>query len=471
MADPYIPFGYGSSVMGFPGMPDPSIFATGGFLQRQPPMQFVPPQFPTAQGGAMPQSPQEAADIAESGRWAAGIAPLAALSLRGMPATALALGGLVAPTVGSLFQPAAAAEPPLKPRLNAPTEPSDAVRALQRKLQQEGLYAGPIDGLMGPETQRANAQLQDIESRRAQQRQQDKMLELQKAKTDAEREKIRLQQQQEERVRAEGERSAELVREGSERLKNMQPSFMESYGTPLGYGIGLLLGGGGRFGLGRFMAREQREVAGRANTLSGQMAAGQADDVPARIARVNQFWSEGAPNTQAPFGFQSGRQPFPWATNQNAVPPGQLYAPPTGLAGAVANYGPSAPGALLSLGEMGYGGVNLIHANNELHAAEEELSKPDGATPANVQRVEAARQAVADANFMWRTGQGTLGGTAAGQLEANFSRSRLRPSVLEADAERGRLDALLNPQPPVPAGPPRIPRGQAGAGRFLPWRR
>jgi lysozyme family protein len=349
-------------------------------------------------------------------------------------------------------------------------QPTDAVRALQRRLQEEGLYAGPIDGLMGQQTKDAAAKLEEIDARRSKQRERDQALELERARNETERARIQQQQQETERLRMEGQQADELVRQGTERLNAMKPGFMEQYGTPLGYGTGLLLGGAGRYGLGRFMAREQRETAARANALSGRMAAGQADDIPARVARVNQFWSEGAPGTPPPFGFQSTRQPFPWATNPNAAAPGQLYAPPTGLAGAIRNYGPSSPGAVLSTAEMGYGGVNLINAHRELQAAEEALSQPKGATPANVQRAEAARQAVADANFMLRMGMGTAGGTLLGQLESNFTRSGLRPSALEADAERGRLDAILNPANPPPQPLQRIPKGQPGAGRFLPRR-
>jgi lysozyme family protein len=349
-------------------------------------------------------------------------------------------------------------------------QPTDAVRALQRRLQEEGLYGGTIDGIMGEETKAAKKQLDQIEERRSKQRERDQALELERARNETERARIQQQQQETERLRLEGQQADELVRQGTERLNAMKPGFMEQYGTPLGYLTGLVLGTGGRWGLGRFMAREQRETATRANALSRQMATGQADDVPARVARVNQFWSEGAPGTPAPFGFQSARQPFPWATNPNAAPPDQLYAPPTGLAGAIRNYGPSSPGAILSGAEMGYGGINYINAHRELQAAEEALSQPKGATPANAQRVEAARQAVADANFMLRMGMGTAGGTILGQLESNFTRSRSRPSALEADAERGRLDAILNPTNPPPQPLQRVPKGQPGAGRFLPRR-
>lgn len=42
----------------------------------------------------------------------------------------------------------------------------EEIKALQQKLQAEGLYAGPIDGVMGPKTQEAAAQLRQIEQQR-----------------------------------------------------------------------------------------------------------------------------------------------------------------------------------------------------------------------------------------------------------------------------------------------------------------
>jgi hypothetical protein len=470
MADPYIPFGY---------MP-PTL---GGPMRQRPLTPFpIPPlpEIPAFSTGATMPNEAEAMDLRQQGQGminAAGFAAPFALAgpvgmagklgmeaIRRFPQLAAGIGA-----IGGTGAIMGAMEPAPVGAQRAP-QPTDAVRALQRRLQEEGLYAGKIDGVMGTETQKAAAELEKIEARRSKQRERDQALELERARNETERARVQQQQQETDRLRLEGQQADDLVRQGTEKLKNLQPGFMEQYGTPLGYGAGLLLGGAGRYGLGRFMAREQREIANRANTLSRQMVSGQADDVPARAARVNQFWSEGAPGTPAPFGFQSGRQPFPWATNQNAVPPGQLYAPPTGLAGAIRNYGPSSPGGILSAAEMGYGGVNLVNAHRELQAAEDALSQPKGATPANVQRVEAARQAVADANFMLRMGMGTAGGTMLGQLESNFTRSGLRPPVLEADAERGRLDAILNPRnaPPPPLN--RIPKGQPGAGRFLPRR-
>jgi hypothetical protein len=63
---------------------------------------------------------------------------------------------------------------------------------------------------------------------------------------------------------------------------------------------------------------------------------------------------------------------------------------------------------------------------------------------------------------------GTWTGGGIAEIENIITRNRLRPPTLEAQAERGRLDQLLNPVPPVPQPQPRVPRGQPGAGR---WRK
>jgi hypothetical protein len=264
-------------------------------------------------------------------------------------------------------------------------------------------------------------------------------------------------------LRIEGERAQRLADEGAERARNIQPTFMEQWGPWLGYALGFGMGGGGRFGMGRMLNREARETARRANTLSGQMAGGQADDIPSRVARVNQFWTEGgAPAT--PFSFQSARQPFPWATNPQATPPNQLFPPPRG---ALTNYGPGGLTFGVGAGEMGVGSWWLSDARQELAEAERALAQPNGTTPTNVRRVEDARAAVAQAESMLRLGMGTVSGGLVGEIENRITRGRLRPQTNEAQAEMGRLDQILNPYPAAPQPQPRIPKGRPGAGRWL----
>jgi hypothetical protein len=193
-------------------------------------------------------------------------------------------------------------------------------------------------------------------------------------------------------------------------------------------------------------------------------------EVPDRVARVNQFWREGGAEN-SPFNFQSGRQPFPWETNPSATAPNQLFAQRS----PVANYGPGAITGTVGLGEMGLGASWLADARQQEESAREAIRK-SGTTPANVQALEDARAAVAQAEFMWRMGMGTISGGGVGELESRITRSKLRPSVQKAEAERGRMDTLLNPQPnrgggggpTPPPGPRTIPPPTAGGPPHQP---
>ena len=333
--------------------------------------------------------------------------------------------------------------------------PSDEVRALQRRLQDAGLYRGAIDGVMGPETERAATALQARETQAAAERARQTELDLQKATSDNERERIRLEREREERTRVEGDRANEVTREGMERFRNTRPSFMQEYGAYLGYPLGFAMGLGGRYGMSRVLNREAREMSTRAGDMGRTMGTG---DVPERVGRVNEFWSLGAPNRPPPFSFQPGRQPFPWTTNAAAPPPGDLYR----SGSALSTYGPGALTTGVGAGETGLGYAWLQNARHEMEAAQAALSAANGMTPANVQRLEDARNAVAQAEFLMRTGMGTLAGGTVGELESVITRGKLRPSTRGADAERGRLDQMLNP--PGPAAPQ--PRWDAAMRRW-----
>lgn len=339
---------------------------------------------------------------------------------------------------------------------------SEEIKGEQRRLQREGLYQGDIDGYDGPATQAARRAYQELETQRAADRRQQQELDLQKAQSDADRERIRLEQQREERMRIEGERADRVAQEGMERFRNMHPTFMQEYGSYLGYPLGFAMGLGGRYGMSRVLNREARELSDRARTMGANMGTG---DVPERVGRVNEFWATGG-GRQPPFTFQPGREPFPWATNPTATAPSELYRSGSRLT----TYGPGALTLGVGVGETGLGYAWLQNARRELEAAQAALSardaqgRPTGMTPANVQRLEDARNSVAQAEFLMRTGMGTLAGGTVGELESAITRGRLRPATGAADAERGRLDQLLNPRPEGPPQPQ--PRWDANVNRW-----
>jgi hypothetical protein len=443
-------------------------------------MGFTPPVFPAAEGGLMPQSPQEAADLQQQGQGAVNMATTAIpFALGGPMARATGWGAArvldLARRFPEVFAGAGAMggaatimdqlEPTSAGAQRAP-QPTDAVRALQRRLQEEGLYSGPIDGLMGQQTKDAAAKLEEIDARRSKQRERDQALELERARNETERARIQQQQQETERLRLEGQQADELVRQGSERLKAMKPGPLESWWAPwLARGLGLAEGYLGRGVTGHFISRERREISRRAGELAKGMGQG---DVPERVGRLNEFWTMGNQRSAPPFSFQSARQPFPWATNANAVPPNQLFGRPSGLSGAIQNYGPAAVGGIMPSAELAVSWPWMNSAHAEQEAAQAAVNAPRGATPANVDRLGNAREDLAQSEFMNRMGLMGLGGVALGELEDRVKQSRLRPPIMAADAERGRLDAILNPTNPPPQPLQRIPKGQPGAGRFLP---
>ena len=326
------------------------------------------------------------------------------------------------------------------------------IKGLQRRLTSEGLYSGPIDGTMtpgGPTEAAARA----LEARTRPERERRAAQELERTRLANQAAALKLEQEKATRTGQETDRANELAGQGAkelERLRN-ERSFMDQWGRPIGYATGGVVGALGRFGLGRLLMREGAETTRRANALSGRMGQG---DVPERVGRLNQFWAEGAPTRPPPLRFESGRQPYPWRTDRNAPPANELFAPPTGWRGAPANYGPAVPGAIGGSVEWGLGQSWLSDARRDLAEAERALAAPRGTTPVNVQRYRDARDRVAQAEFMIAMGQGTLGGTFFGELEGRIARSRQRPDTSLAQGERGRLDQLLNPPPPVRGNPP-----------------
>jgi peptidoglycan hydrolase-like protein with peptidoglycan-binding domain len=460
MADPYVPFGYMPPTLGGPPRRMRSLGEMG----------FAPPVFPAAEGGLMPQSPQEAADltsqagvghaymaIPQMGLPFALAGPMGAVGKLGMeavrraPQVAAGLGAMLG--TGAVIN---STEPTPAGAQRRPP-PTDAVRALQLKLQEEGFYKGTIDGVMGDETKAANAAFEARERQRADERTRQQQLELQRAQTDTERERLRLQQQEQERLRAEGERAAEVQRLGSERLRQVgEPSMLEQYGPLAGYPLGFLAAVYGRSGLGSVMDRIASSRVKRADTLMNRAGRG---PVPQRVGRVNQYWTEGG-SPQAPFSFVPGARPYPFSANPQAAPANQLYQP-----GAFERWGPMAAIGGSGLAETGAGMALGHQARQELESAQTAVSAEP--TEANIQRLLAARRNVAMTETLANFGRGTLVGTLPGELKSRLTHSTPRPNVSVAEGERGALDRLVGA--PAAAGRrarPSQPRGPDG--RFLP---
>jgi hypothetical protein len=261
--------------------------------------------------------------------------------------------------------------------------------------------------------------------------------------------------------RAEAEK-LDLQDAGSRRLQEAQPGWLEQsapwLGLPLGFASGYAL----RRGLGSLSQRRAATQTADANALAAQFGQG---DVPARVGRLNRFWTEGSPRTGAPpFGFAPGGTPYPWTSQTHQVRPGimggnvqrevltpdQLYRQSIG-----ARFAPTATTQALGGVEAGIGHLGSSYFGPQL--AEAEAAANQEPTEANIQRLQRLRAAVAAFGFSERLGLGTMSGGLYGAAKHPMGRGGARPDVAAAEAERGALDMLLHPRataPPVAPTPP-----------------
>src|SRR5678810_258987 len=485
MADPYIPFGY---------MPPPFLGPQRQPIRAPSQMGFQPFMPPTAEGGLMPQSAAEAADLQQQGQGAENMVQLAAPFALGGPmgriagwagpriwqlakmfpeaaAGAGAVGGTAAllgqlETPGSEAADRGAARPPSQ-------EDREAIMATQRRLVKRGLLpSNGVDGVQSTQTMNALKKEQELDAQDAARRAAEDRAALDKAKNETER--LRLQGEQAEREKRinEGRQADAVIQQGIERQKNMPPSMYDSPWAPwVERGAGLLEGMLSRGAINWMGRSGTRELSRRTADLAGKMGQG---DVPERVGRVNEFWQLGNQAGRAPFSFAPGAQPHPWTTNPNAAAPNQLFSRSVGQQ-TMPFVASAAPGAA----ELAYGMAMEPGARREWDAANSVLNTTDetgrqiGVTPTNVDRLGAAQNETKMWEGVARVGQGGLAGAVLSELKDRASHSSLRPSVAAADTERGRLATELNPPPPPPRTPwstPQAPVSSSWDAKVRRWR-
>lgn len=312
----------------------------------------------------------------------------------------------------------------------------DRVREVQNILVGRGLNV-KVDGIAGNETRAGLAAYQrDLsqeiqQAEAARQRLDEELTRAQSGVTEAER--------------------LDSQTEGSQRMAENKPGFIEQYGPLLGYPLGGAMGYGARSYIGGRLAARNTARAESADRLAADFGQGTVND---RVGRINQFWTEGGrrpAQTPAPFSYSGGVRPYPW---QSAAAPSanELYRPPAGQ-GLAALAAPFGMGAM----EMGTATALLPGAQKELSEAQKAVN--ENPSEANVQRLARARQMEA----LWETMNNMGRGTVGGGIYAHFKKgppASARPDVWRADAERANLDQLLSSQP---AGP-----GLARLGSQLP---
>jgi hypothetical protein len=335
-------------------------------------------------------------------------------------------------------------------------KPSPQVQRLQEQMRDAGYYSGPIDGLMGGQTQAARQAFERDQAERM--------------RIEAERESAAAAKAETERQRTEAEGIATARKHGDERLRQIESEVpwysqaLRDYGPLVGYVGGAGLGAATRYGVKKAADAASRKVAERADQLFSQPAR----DLPARVARVNQFWTEGRRPVlgaaEAPFVSSPGtRRGF--APNENADPASVLYQPQR------------TKNALTDLGITAmFGGESALtqatlepEARSELQAAQEAVSRDP--SEANIQRLQAAKDRFAGTEFVRNIGRGAAFSYPGSGLK--FSRSPSRPNVSAAEAERIRIDQMFGPSPRAPrSSTPRPTQSEAGTwhgpdGRFV----
>lgn len=285
---------------------------------------------------------------------------------------------------------------------------------------------------------------------------------------------------------------------GRKALEESQPGPFESMAPTFGaYGLGMAGGHMIRNWLSRGATARAASQKAAAETTASQFGQG---DLPTRIGRLNEFWTEGGAGRSAPpFALTPSGSPSlqtpspvaPWSSvtheiapgmmggqmQRTVLPPDQLYRPGLGTT--------LAPTAAT----MGLGGAEsasaqflmLPGARRELEQAQAILDSK-GPTPENVDRVVTARRAVAFWEGMQNLGRGVALG-ALGAEAMHPLRNLPRPSTAAAETERGAIDLLLHPRapvtpptPPTPPTPAPLPLAHSSnyqpraGGRFAPGR-
>lgn len=322
---------------------------------------------------------------------------------------------------------------------DAAGDDTDAVKQLQIKLRDAGLYGGKIDGVMGKATQRAQQMFSEQETARAQ-----------RASAEAQTEETR-------RAGREAEIKREQREQGETRLRDMERDVpwhrraLRDYATPIGIGAGILAGAGARAGVTAASNRLSRSTAEGAESL---FASGARGGIPARVARTNEFWRRGGgevPFTSAPDTAKG------FAVNPGATPIGKLYEPPRSW------------NALTDLGITGVFGAEAALGQTVLvPAAQERLQRATEAAAAdpsevNIRELQAAKDRASMMDAL--TNFGRAGAISYPASALKMQRAPTKPAMERAESEQLNLERHLRQ---APRGRSSSPREQGeGLGDIL----
>lgn len=331
----------------------------------------------------------------------------------------------------------------------------EAVRQLQTKLRDAGLYSGAIDGKMGPATHRANQAFMAAEDQRVRGEQ----AAADKARADAETLRAEADTAETKRKGTEADTKARQRDEGQDRLRDVERNVpwyrqaLRDYGSAAGYVGGAVLGPAVRAGVTKASNKLSELGAGKAEALFDTAT----KSIPNRVARVNEFWRRGG--GEVPFVPTPSTAPGV-AVNPSATAIDKLYQPPTKM-NALTDLGITAGFA----GESAIGQFMLSpQAREELHQAQEAVASDP--SEVNISRLQAAKDRMAIADVM--TNVGRAGAISYPASALKMQRSPTRPAMDKAEAERLGVERYLRrPTTGKKAAPSRAEDASESLGDIL----
>lgn len=326
---------------------------------------------------------------------------------------------------------------------NGPKRSPLLTKQVQQELKAAGVYEGEIDGVDGSATRHAERRLYEkkIENERAR-RAEDDARRLKAGEQQVQERALELQQQQLEKTKADEEAARARRTIGEAKLKETEENLpwwstaQRVAGPYVGMGLGLGLGYLGGAGVSRF----GKYIDDLAVTRADKLLKGNRERLTPheRASDINTFWKKGSPDgTNPPFATTS-TAPYWKAETKNVAPATDLYPPKS----RGVEYGANALlASAIGGGEMAAGMHLTSKAEAELEAARTAFDKDQ--SDENIQRIQAAKDAVARGNLMENMGRMSALGQGVKGTYGIWKRPHTQPAINKAGAERAAINELL----------------------------
>ena len=328
--------------------------------------------------------------------------------------------------------------PQLENDLRLIEDPKADPRALQELLARRGLYKGPIDGVIGPQSRDAIAENRkmirdDLQTQRA---------ELEQARN-------------EETAARQGLKQAEMREIQRKAEPNAALNLAGLVGTTAAIAGGIYLAKKGRAGAVAKSVPAAASATRKANALIAAKAKAPTtaktgpNSVNERAAKVNQFWKQGGAGKKVPFTVDDKGA---WNARPNATEPAELFNPKwyqqyrSGDALAMSVAALDAGGSRL--------GINKL--NEEIEKTEADIKRYE--QEGNIAGMERAikHKTLLEgtrtfAQIMEKLGYGYLAGRAISSPLMPYAKAT--PNIVNAERERALLLQAMNRPPKAPKTP------------------